>query len=76
MLELTAQAMMLAVAAVLVALGVWGGQYFMECDYVVYGVSVSTSGTACPYHSIALMKITHVAMFTHCPCLLSFYVNW
>lgn len=32
---------MLGLAAGLVALGVWGGQFFMENDYVVYGVSVS-----------------------------------
>lgn len=35
------QHLSLVLAAGLVAIGVWGGQYFMENDYVVYGVSVS-----------------------------------
>lgn len=36
-----AQFSALSISAALVAAGVWGGQYFMENDYVVYGVAVS-----------------------------------
>lgn len=40
-----AQCSTLFVSAALVAAGVWGGQYFMENDYVVDGVSVSITRT-------------------------------
>lgn len=40
-----AQCSTLFVSAALVAAGVWGGQYFMENDYVVDGVSDKTSWT-------------------------------
>lgn len=37
----------LALTAALTALGVWGGQYFMQNDYVVYGVTVSGPSLRC-----------------------------
>lgn len=40
-----AQGLTLLLSAILVAVGVWGGQFFMEADYVVYGVSVSYLAT-------------------------------
>lgn len=40
-----AQGLTLVLLAILVAIGVWGGQLFMEADYVVYGVAVSRFAT-------------------------------
>lgn len=42
------QGALLVLAAALVAAGVGGGQWFMENDYVVYGVSVSPPATLSP----------------------------
>ncbi|CAM9467086.1 unnamed protein product, partial [Sphacelaria rigidula] len=40
-----AQGLTLVLSAILVAIGVWGGQLFMEADYVVYGVAGISSWT-------------------------------
>lgn len=56
------QGALLVLAAALVAAGVGGGQWFMEADYVVYGVSVSYyCDTVCISHVFVFVPILVLA---------------